>query len=227
MRLHILGSGSESNLSKGSQSFVIWKKDGKGLLINCGPTTLNTLKKSRYLKNIDSLYLSSTDRSVSENLGELLIHFKNDLSKKIKFYGLSDNLDFLKSINPDFVDNAESYFIINELDSLQTIPVKFKEGVSSSAFYNYGLLYSGLTSENLLDTVEAFNSKVILHDVSFGDLNFHVDFSELCRAAEFIKRKTWLIGYPEDDSFQSLLKKTLINGFAGLVEPNQLITLKK
>jgi ribonuclease BN (tRNA processing enzyme) len=214
MMLKILGSGSEENINQGNVSLLI-NAENKNFLINCGYTVFPYLIQKKLAHKIDRIFISNRDQEFSGSLASL-IFYNYKLKRKLKFYGLSENLSYLKEINPQFINNAEEFFILKEEDSIKTIPTFYKK-INSESFFNYGLLYSGPTSETLLDNPQARKAKVIIHHVSFKEGSEVVHFNSLARAADVIKAKTWLIGYdPNDDiKFES---KAKLHGFRGFLK---------
>lgn len=223
MRVQVIGAGSEENVSQGLQSLIVWV-DRKGFLINCGYTVFPTLLKNRLINKVDRVFVSNRESYMSGSLDAFFKYRKEVLGKKTKFYGFDQNMSLLGKIDVDYVNNPESYFILDEKDSIITMPVNYKPSIFSEAFYNYGLLYSGPCSESLLETSHAFDARIIIHDVTFGDPKAHVDFSILARASDIVRKKTWLIGYPEDTD-GSFTKKALQFGFAGVLRAGQTINI--
>lgn len=219
MMLKILGSGSEENLNLGNVSLMI-NAENKNFLVNCGYTVFPYLLQKKLAHKIDRIFISNRDQEFSGSLASL-IFYNYRLKRKLKFYGLSDNLSYLKEINPEFINNAEEFFILKEEDSIKTIPTAYKN-INSEAFFNYGLLYSGPTSETLLENTQAREAKIIIHHVSFKEGSDIVSFNSLARAADSIKAKTWLIGYDlnDDVKFES---KARLHGFRGFLKQDNSI----
>lgn len=217
MQIKVLGVGSELSSGLSNPSLLIFSQN-KYFLINCGYSIFQILLNKKMLSKIDRIFINNRESLYAGSLELLLSYRKNFLKKKTKFYGLKDHLSYLKKINNDFYNNLEEYFVLNEDDSIITMPVAYKSGVVSEAFYNFGLFYTGPTSESLLDTPQAREAKVIIHHVSFEENSFrNLDFSVLARAADPVKAKTWLIGYNNGDD-EKYYSKVRLHGFAGFLK---------
>jgi hypothetical protein len=224
MQIKVLGVGSELSSGLANPSLILMQQN-KYFLINCGYSIFQILLNKKLISKIDRVFINNRESLYCGSLELFLSYRKNFLKKKTKFYGLKDHLKYLKNINNDFFDNLEEYFVLNEEDSITTMPIVYKKGVTSEAFYNYGLFYTGPTLESLLDTPQAREAKVIIHHVSFEENSVkNVDFSVLARAADPVKAKTWLIGYNNDDDikFQS---KVRLHGFAGFLSPDSTLKI--
>lgn len=222
MRIQILGCGGAFSPEIGNSSIILWDGHGKGFLIDCGYTVYPILKKKNLIDKIDRVFITHRHGDHIGSLDTFLYHKRFILNQKVTFYGLSDHLDYLKTIDPSFENDAETYFKLND-EGIKTMSVKHCSNMPCEAFFNYGLLYSGDTAESLLDTPQAREAKIILHEVTFNEtVDVHTPFNVLARAADEVKRKTWLYHYNlgEDKEFSSKVK---LHGFAGIVTQDQII----
>jgi ribonuclease BN (tRNA processing enzyme) len=224
MRIQFLGVGSRFNNELGNPSLIIWG-DGHGFLINCGYTVFPILKKANLLGRIDKVFISNRESENSGSLDSFLTYRKDIIQNKTRFFGIIDHLDYLMEINENYGKNRKDFFIFDPETKIQTIPVNYKKGVQTQAFYNYGILYSGNTSQTLLESPQARDAKVIIHHVSFDDLSdSEVPFSVLARAPEVVRKKTYLIGYSKSD-LESNFSKVMQFGFAGFATVDKSISL--
>jgi len=224
LKIQVLGVGGAFSPEIGNSSIILWDKGYKGFLIDCGYTVFPMLKENKLLEKINRLFITHRHGDHCGSLDTLLYYKKYISKQKIKFYGVSDHLEYLKAIDPSFEKDFDDYFENDNTDPITTIPVKHTDSITSNAFYNYGLLYSGDTSESLLDSAAARDAKIILHDVSFNEsVNAHTFFNSLARSADDIKKKTWLYHYNtnEDVQYES---KVAHHGFAGFLKQGQIIT---
>jgi ribonuclease BN (tRNA processing enzyme) len=224
MRIQFLGVGSRFSNELGNPSLVIWG-DGHGFLINCGYSVFPILKKNNLIGRIDKVFISNRESENAGSLDSFLNYRKDVVGKKTRFYGILDNLDYLMEINENYGKNRKDFFILDPETKIQTIEVNYKKGIQSQAFYNFGLLYSGNTSQTLLESPQARDAKVIVHHVSFDDLSdSSVPFSVLARAPEVVRRKTFLIGYDRED-LEKNYSKVMQFGFAGFASVDKSISL--
>ena len=222
MRIQVVGCGGAFSPEIGNSSIIIWDGKGQGFLIDCGYTVYPILKKKNLIGKIDKIFITHRHGDHIGSLDTFLYHKRFMLNQKVTFYGLSDHLDYLKAIDPGFENDAEAYFKLGD-EGIKTMPVRHSEGMSCEAFYNYGLLYSGDTAESLLETSQARDAKIILHEVNFNDaVSVHVSFNVLARAADEVKRKTWLYHYNvgEKEEFESKVRQ---HGFAGMLSQDQML----
>ena len=219
MRIQILGVGNAFSPDLGNSAIIIWDSSN-GFLIDCGYTVFPILKEKGLLKNINKLYLTHLHGDHVGSLDTMLYYKRFVLKQKIKFYGVKEHLDYLKLIDERF-DSEFSDFFQEDEEGISTLPVNHL-GLKCEAFYNYGILYSGDTSDSILDTSQARDAKIILHDVSFIENNAHAYFNDLARAADDIKKKTWLYHYGSGD-FDKFEEKVSKFGFAGMLKKDQSI----
>lgn len=222
MRIQVIGCGAAFSPEIGNSSIIIWDGKGKGFLIDCGYTVYPILKKKNLIGKIDKIFITHRHGDHTGSLDTFLYHKRFLLNQKVTFYGLSDHLEYLKVLDPGFEDDAEAYFNLGD-EGIKTMSVKHIKGMAAEAFYNFGLLYSGDTSESLLETPQARDAKIILHEVTFNDtVDVHTPFTELARASDEVKRKTWLYHYNlgEDKEYASKVRQ---HGFAGMLTQDQML----
>ena len=221
MRIQVLGVGGAFSPELGNSSIILWTEKSEGFLIDCGYTVYPILKENGLIKRISKVFITHRHGDHIGSLDTFLYHKRYVLGQKVKFFGIDDHIDFLKMIDPSFDTDSKEYFILDD-EGIQTIPVTHAEGVPSEAFYNFGLLYSGDCAESLLDTPQARDAKIILHEVSFDDYPVHTYFNDLARAADEVKKKTWLYHYSKGDE-KKYISRVMNHGFAGLLEQGQSI----
>ena len=222
MKLQVLGVGNCFSPELGNSSIVLWDKS-KGFLIDCGFTVYPILKEKKLINKIDKVFITHRHGDHIGSLDAFLFHKRYLNKEKVKFYGVQDHLSYLKAIDPSFEKDFDEYFISETENPIQVISTKHVEGVPTNAFFNLGLLYSGDTSESLLDSVEARDAKLILHEVSFNEANnAHTPFNILARASDAVKKKTILYHYSlgEDAQYAS---KVAQHGFRGFLKQGQFI----
>lgn len=223
MKIQVLGVGGCFSPEIGNSSIVLWDKGTKGFLIDCGYGVYPILKEKNLIGRIDKVFITHRHGDHIGSLDSFLFHKRYINKQKVKFYGVQDHMAYLKSIDPSFEKDFDEYFENDDKNPIQIIPVKHSEGVPTNAFYNFGLLYSGDTSESLLDSPEAREARVILHEVTFNEsVNVHTQFNVLARAPDDIKRKTWLYHYNQGDDVQ-YMSKVLQHGFKGFLKQGQTI----
>jgi len=222
MRIQVLGCGGAFSPEIGNSSIILWDGKGKGFLIDCGYTVYPLLKKKNLIDKIDRVFITHRHGDHIGSLDTFLYHKRFMFNQKVTFYGLSDHLPYLKTIDPGFENDAEAYFKLGD-EGIKTMSVKHCDGMACEAFYNFGLLYSGDTAESLLETPQARDAKIILHEVTFNEsVSVHAPFNVLARAAVEVKKKTWLYHYNvgEDKEFESKVRQ---HGFAGLLTQDQML----
>jgi len=226
MQIQVLGAGGAFSPEIGNSSIIFWDKDG-GLLVDCGYTVYPIIKKKNLIRRINRIFITHRHGDHLGSLDTFLYHKRFVLGQTVKFFGISDIMPYLEAIDPffGFDEDGDQYFNLEDDGAnVVVIPTKHVEGMVSHALYYKGVLFSGDTSESLLETPQAYDAKLILHEVSFTDNNVHTYFNELARAKEEIKRKTWLYHYNvgEDVSYAS---KAGNHGFAGFLKKDQILNL--
>ncbi|MBN1325228.1 MAG: hypothetical protein JW974_03350, partial [Alphaproteobacteria bacterium] len=114
-------------------------------------------------------------------------------------------------------DNSEKYF--------KLIKVYHGSEIPACGIIINDIMYSGDTYNSLLDTDEAKNVKLIIHDATLKDGPTHTCFDKLISAPKNIKAKTWLIHNSQNhlnNDFEQIAKE---NGFAGILKRGQIIEL--
>lgn len=226
MQIQVLGAGGAFSPEIGNSSIIFWDKEG-GLLVDCGYTVYPILKRKSLLRRINRLFITHRHGDHVGSLDTFLYHKRFVLGQKVKFFGISDIMPYLTSIDPffDFDEDGDQYFDLEDDGAkIEIIPTKHVEGMASHAINYKGVLFSGDTSESLLDTQQAFDARLIIHEVSFTENNVHTYFNTLARAKEEIKRKTWLYHYNVGEEV-TYASKAAQHGFAGFLKKDQIINL--
>lgn len=223
MKIQVIGAGGCFSPEIGNSSIIVWDQSSKGFLIDCGYTVYPYLKSKNLISRIDKIFITHRHGDHIGSLDSLLFHKRYLNKEKVKFFGVRDHMDYLKAIDPSFEKEFEEYFLEDSSNPIQVIKVNHTEGVTAHAFFNFGLLYSGDTSESLLDSPEARDAKIILHEVTFNEaVNVHTPFNVLARAADAVKRKTWLYHYNQGENTQ-YESKVRQHGFKGFIQQGQYI----
>lgn len=226
MQIQVLGVGGAFSPELGNSSIIIWDKKG-GILVDCGYGVYPILKRKNLLSRVNRIFITHLHGDHSGSLDTFLYHKRFILGQKVKFFGISEIMPYLEMIDPSFgydYDASEYFNLEDDGESLTIIPTDHIEGRSSNALYYKGVLYSGDTSESLLDSPQAYDAKIILHEVSFNETNVHTYFNVLARAKEEIKRKTYLYHYNSGEDV-AFLSKAYQHGFAGFLKKDQLINI--
>lgn len=221
MEIKVLGVGSAFSPELGNSSIILWEK-GKGLLIDCGYTVFPALKRLNYLNNIDSLFITHRHGDHIGSLDTFLYYKRFLLNQKVTFYGISDHMEYLEQIDPSFGFDKEAKEYFNLDKKIIKVVPSLHAGLVTNAFYDRGVLYSGDVDDSLLDSPEARDARIIIHEVSFGTSAVHTSFDDLKRASNDIKAKTWLTHYNKGE-FEEFNTKVMTHGFRGMLRIGQSI----
>ena len=223
MKVQVLGVGNAFSPELGNSSVIIWENTGNGFLIDCGFTIFPELKELNLLHRVSKFFLTHRHMDHSGSLDTFLYYKRFILNQKVSFFGFADHIEFLKMIDPKFDTEAEDYFNMTEEQRINTIPTK-QDYIPSDAFFNYGVLYSGDTSQSLLDTPEATDARLVLHEVCFGNNSMHTSFEDLKRASNVVKAKTHLYHYGSGD-YEKYNETVMHHGFAGMLRKGELLEI--
>lgn len=226
MYIQVLGAGGAFSPELGNSSIIIWS-NYRGFLIDCGYTVYPVLKQQNLVDKIDKVFITHRHGDHIGSLDTFLFHKRYICQQKTQLFGVTDCLPYLKEVDPSFGKEFDEFFT-NALENdgtpegIEIIPTKHTNDITSYAFNNYGILYSGDTNESLLETTPAKNAKVILHEVTFNkSVDVHAQFDELVKASDEIKNKTWLYHYSVNDVAHE--QEVIKAGFKGFLKKDQII----
>lgn len=233
MKIEILGSGNGFEYNLGNTSFILWNDDeSDGILMDCGYTvfgTLRDLEKSGrdVISKLSTVFISHMHDDHVGSAGIFSMFRKSALKRlnreneTTKFIGIDIRplFDITLKGSPGLYkyDNSESYF--------KLINVYHGSEIPACGIIINNIMYSGDTYNSLLDTDEAKNVKLIIHEATLKDGPFHTLFDKLISAPKEVKEKTWLIHNSQNHLDSGFEKTAKENGFAGICKKGQIINL--
>ena len=193
MRLEVLGTNSAFVKDGVTNSFILWKDDDNGILLDCGYSVFQELLRKNYADKIKTILLSHQHQDHAGSAVTLLEYRYNVLHQKTAIGGAWDNLI-------RYADGADPQEMVCPLNiKCEAIEVPHAKNMACFAlFVEDYLLYSGDSAISLLDTPQARKAKIIIHDISLSG-GAIVNINELGKAPAEIKAKTYVSHYrPED-----------------------------
>lgn len=218
MKLEVLGTNSAFVKNGVNNSFILWRNEDDGVLLDCGYTVFQELVRKNYAEKVNTLLLSHQHQDHAGSAVTLLEYRNNILGKKTAIGGAWDRL--LQTA--DGIHAAEMTVPL-EIE-LETFIVPHAKGLECLAlFVENTLLYSGDSAISILDTPQARQAKMIIHDVSLtGGAIVKVD--DLASAAPEIKAKTYVSHYRPED-YEELVRRVEKAGLAGVLQQGMNLRL--
>lgn len=220
MKLEILGTGSAFAKNAINCSIIWWRGENEGILLDCGFSVFPALRMKSYAEKISAVLLTHTHQDHCGSAVTLLEYRSKVLGAETIIGGIK-NWDKLLKLCSGTADMDKVHFFNQEF-ALQTFEVPHAQNMECRAlFVDNKLLYSGDTAISLLNTPQAKEAKIIIHDASKGHNPLHASIKDLAEAPEEIKQKTYLIHYlPQDyDEIATTAKEV---GLAGVVRPGDI-----
>ncbi len=218
MKLEVLGTNSAFAKKGVNNSFVLWRDDGRGILLDCGYSVFQCLLDKGYADKIDTVLLSHQHQDHAGSAVTLVEYRNNMLGRKTAVGGAWGKL--LQT-----ADGVNAAQMIEPLDvELQTFEVPHAKGMECLALYVADkVLYSGDTAVSVLDTEAARKAQSIIHDVSLNG-GAIVKIDNLAAAAPEIKAKTYVSHYRPQD-YEELCARAQKAGLAGVLQPGKIFAL--
>lgn len=205
-------------------SMIIWpqKKRQNGILFDCGFSVFPELLRRGLLSSIDTVVLSHAHQDHCGSAVTLAEYRDQIDNRKIAAGGI-DWQPLLTLCDGDA--GSERVRPLPADFPLQTFAVPHVTGMECLAlFYNHKFLYSGDTSVSLLETPQAAEADLIIHDAALRGNPFHCGLKKLAEAPEEIKAKTWVTHYhPKDlEDYKKLCQEY---GLGGVLQPGMIFSL--
>ncbi len=214
MRLEVLGTNSAFAPTGVNNSFILWKNEENGILLDCGFGVFAELMRKDYAKNIHTLLLSHLHQDHCGSAVNFLDYRFKILKQKTALGGTPTD-EFLRLHSGD--DWQEKISDLHDI-ALKTFAVPHAKGMECCAlFVENRLLYSGDSAISLLDREEAFDAEMIIHDVSLAANGAIVDIEALGNAAPEIRTKTFVSHYHPKD-YDTLAQKASSLGLGGVLK---------
>lgn len=215
MQLEVLGTNAAFAKEGTTNSFILWKYENDGILLDCGFSVYQELLKKNYADKINTVLISHLHQDHSGSLVNLLDYRFKILNRTTsvggtptdKFLQLHSGTGWEAKIHT-FPENV----------SYTKFEVPHAKGMECYAlFVEDKLLYSGDSASSVLSRPEAQAAKMIIHDVSLGKGGIIISVDELADATPEVKAKTFLSHYLPKD-YDLLAAKAQALGFAGVLK---------
>ncbi len=218
MELEVLGTNSAFVKNGVNNSFILWRSADDGILLDCGYSVFQELRNKDYAGKVNTVLLSHQHQDHAGSAVTLVEYRNNVLGKKTAVGGAWEKL--LQTA--DGIHAAE--MTQPPTIKLETFTVPHAKGLECLAlFIENSLLYSGDSAVSILDTTQARQAKMIIHDVSLtGGAIVKID--ELGKAAPEIKAKTYVSHYRPQD-YEELCRRAAKAGLAGVLQPGNKFNL--
>lgn len=222
MKLEVLGTNAAFAKDGVNNSFICWKNDEEGVLLDCGFSVYQKLLNKDYAKKIKTVLLSHLHQDHCGSAINLLDYRFKILNETTAIGGV----DWSKFLKLHSGDGWEDKVVpLSDDFPLATFDVPHAKGMDCRAlFLNSKLLYSGDSAISLLNRPEAIKAQMIIHDVSLQKGGIIVCVDELDKAPAEIKAKTYLSHYLPKD-FKALQLKAEKYGLGGVLRPGKVFEL--
>lgn len=237
MKVEILGVGTGLCPELGNVSFLVWDdNEMRAILFECGSTVYPKLRNMELLSGrkiigkIVGIFISHGHSDHIGSLDMLLSYRRLILGQKTVLGGAGlDDYFQLCALDRTLFEEVSGE---NAFKLFQTEHYPNME--SWGCLWNDDIFYSGDSGRSLLLTSGAKRAKLIIHEVSpdtifyrkddvVTDLQVHVGIEELYKnSTQEVRAKTWLTHYAPQEK-EALLVMAEAYGFAGLLEPCQII----
>lgn len=224
-KIEVVGCGGAFSPELGNSSFLLWRDKGfsGAILFDCGGDVFAKLKNKGYLEAIDTVVVSHFHGDHAGSLDTLIYWNFFVMKRKLKIY--SDAFDiykYLSAIDKNLLD----MIFVSSLD--QECLLRRTEHVCGMNCY-YAQIYNVLISgDTRVPVIGMITSDVVLHEVCFGpkyEGMVHTHFDDLItEVPKDIRKKYWLYHYNVGD-VEKYNDMVVVNGFAGLLVPWQMISL--
>lgn len=218
MKLEVLGTNSAFVKDGINNSFVLWQDENSGVLLDCGYSVFQELLRRGYADKIKTALISHQHQDHAGSAVTLVEYRYNILGQKTAIGGAWDRL----LQNADGV-NAAQMVMPSEV-KLETFLVPHAKGLECLALYVADMvLYSGDSAISVLDTKQAQQAKMIIHDVSLNG-GAIVKIDELAAAKPEIKAKTFVSHYRPQD-YAEVVERAKKTGLGGVLQAGQIFEL--
>ncbi len=230
MIIEVIGVGGAFSYELGNASVLAWDDCYQSaVLFDCGYSVFpdlrrkETKEKRDIISKIDSVFISHLHDDHYGSLGTLLEYRLWTLNKSTKVTSTIPFSEMFRGRMDNF--NAGKIYAGQD-ERITIIPTKHAMDFPAGGAYYDGLLFSGDTSESILDSEYAKKSKIIIHEVGLQQNPVHVGIDKLIASgAKETLAKTYGIHYSNQEKQQlsNIMKKS---GFAGLLKQNQIIKIR-
>ncbi len=222
MKLEVLGTNAAFAKDGITNSFILWKYENDGILLDCGFSVFHALLQKNYADKINTVLISHLHQDHSGSLINFLDYRFKVLNRTTSVGGT--NIDRFIQIHSGngWEDKLHSF---PENLNYKRIEVPHAKGMECYAlFVENKLLYSGDSAVSILTTPEAQTAKMIIHDTSLTRGGIIVSIDELAEASPEIKAKTFLSHYLPKD-YDTLAEKAARYGFGGVLKSGDVFEL--
>lgn len=222
MKVEILGCASAFAKDSINSSVLLWLREDNAVLLDCGYNVFPKIMEKGYADKINTILLSHAHQDHCGSAVTLL-EYRHNILKQKTFVG---GINWKKLLKLCDGDNAHEMIIpLHDAVKVETIDVPHAKGMECKAlFVEDTLLYSGDSAISLLDTPEAKQAKIIIHDVHLTGNAGHVSLAELGNAMLDIRAKTYLTHYLPKD-YKTLSEKAKSLSFADVATEGMIIDI--
>ncbi len=219
MKIHVLGANGA--FDGYNTSLFVKNNEGVGVLLDCGFTVFPELHRQGLLPHVDAVLISHLHGDHTGSLSTLILYAKYKLGKRLMIGGADcQTLLRLQGIS----DSSWQKILPNSHIQYQTMETEHISGEepNNCLFLENKILYSGDTSQSLLQTEYAKKAEIIFHEATVKPNMAHTNITVLNDAPYNIKNKTWLVHIPVNE-YETAREYVKNNGFAGICKRGQII----